>query len=97
MSKKIKSITNPHLSLNILSAEDVQKIHNASLSIIENVGIRFPIRTRTGYLGSTWSKDRPEHIHRQSSRADHRRSIKRGSTYLYTGSPRSVARSTPGW
>jgi trimethylamine--corrinoid protein Co-methyltransferase len=41
VSKKIKAISNPRLSLNILSPEDIKKIHNASLSIIESVGIRF--------------------------------------------------------
>jgi trimethylamine--corrinoid protein Co-methyltransferase len=42
MSKKIKSISNPRLSMNILSADDVQKIHSATLTIIENTGVRFP-------------------------------------------------------
>ena len=35
MAGKIKSITNPALSLNILSVEDVQRIHSATLEIIE--------------------------------------------------------------
>ncbi len=42
MSKKIKSITNPRLHLEVLSAPDVQRIHDATLEIIENVGVRFP-------------------------------------------------------
>jgi trimethylamine--corrinoid protein Co-methyltransferase len=42
VSEKIKSISNPRLSLNILSSEEVQKIHEASLRVIEKVGIRFP-------------------------------------------------------
>ncbi len=42
MAGKIKSITNPRLSLNILSDEDVQRVHTATLDIIENIGIRFP-------------------------------------------------------
>lgn len=42
MIKNIKSITNPRLSLNILSREEVRKIHEATLWIIENVGVRFP-------------------------------------------------------
>jgi len=42
MAGKIKSITNPRLSLNILSPEDVQQIHTATLDVIENVGVRFP-------------------------------------------------------
>ena len=42
MAGKIKSVTNPRLNLNIFSAEDVQRIHDATLHIIENVGVRFP-------------------------------------------------------
>lgn len=42
MSKDIKSITNPALKLEILSNTDIQKIHTATLDIIENVGVRFP-------------------------------------------------------
>jgi trimethylamine--corrinoid protein Co-methyltransferase len=44
MSKKIKSITNPKLSLNILNPQEVQRIHEATLTIIEKVGVRFPSR-----------------------------------------------------
>lgn len=42
MSKNIKSITNPKLSLNILSPSEIQKIHTATLDTIEHVGVRFP-------------------------------------------------------
>ncbi|MFZ5917780.1 MAG: trimethylamine methyltransferase family protein [Chloroflexota bacterium] len=42
MSREIQSITNPRLSLNILSPADVQRLHQATLHIIENVGVRFP-------------------------------------------------------
>jgi len=42
VSKKIKSISNPKLHLEILSPYDVRKLHDATLNIIENVGIRFP-------------------------------------------------------
>lgn len=42
MTKNIKSITNPKLSLNVLTPAEVQKIHAATLHIIENVGVRFP-------------------------------------------------------
>jgi trimethylamine--corrinoid protein Co-methyltransferase len=42
MIGKIKSITNPKLSLDILSPEEVQRLHTASLDIIESTGIRFP-------------------------------------------------------
>ncbi|MBN1146460.1 MAG: trimethylamine methyltransferase family protein [Anaerolineales bacterium] len=42
MAGKIKSITNPALSLHILSAEDVRRIHAATLEIIEITGVRFP-------------------------------------------------------
>ncbi len=42
MSKNIKSITNPKLRLDILTPEEVKKIHDATLWIIEKVGVRFP-------------------------------------------------------
>ncbi len=42
MSKRIKPITNPKLKLDVLSPEEVQRIHTATLDIIESVGVRFP-------------------------------------------------------
>jgi trimethylamine--corrinoid protein Co-methyltransferase len=42
MSKNIKSISNPRLKLEILTTEEIKKIHEATLWIIEHVGIRFP-------------------------------------------------------
>jgi trimethylamine--corrinoid protein Co-methyltransferase len=42
MAGKIKSISNSRLNLNILSPEDVQQIHTATLDIIESVGVKFP-------------------------------------------------------
>lgn len=42
MAKKIKSITNPAFKLDILNPEDIQRIHTATLDIIENTGVRFP-------------------------------------------------------
>ena len=42
MSKNIKSITNPKLRLEILTPQEVKQIHDATLHIIENVGVRFP-------------------------------------------------------
>src|SRR5512138_2130350 len=42
MSKNIKSISNPKLKLEVLTTEEVKKIHEASLWIIEHVGVRFP-------------------------------------------------------
>src|SRR5512135_2599243 len=42
MSKTIKSISNPKLKLEVLTTEEVKKIHEATLWIIEHVGVRFP-------------------------------------------------------
>jgi trimethylamine--corrinoid protein Co-methyltransferase len=42
MPKTIKSITNPKLRLEILTPQEVNKIHAATLWIIEKVGVRFP-------------------------------------------------------
>ncbi len=41
MPKTIKSITNPKLHLDILTPAEVKRIHDATLHIIENVGVRF--------------------------------------------------------
>jgi trimethylamine--corrinoid protein Co-methyltransferase len=40
--KNIKTISNPKLKLDVLSKDDVKKIHDATLQIIEKVGVRFP-------------------------------------------------------
>jgi len=42
MSKKIKSIQDPNLKLDILSQDDVDQIHEATLEIISKTGVRFP-------------------------------------------------------
>lgn len=42
MSGKIKSVTDPKLKLEILTPEQVNRIHTATLDVIENVGVRFP-------------------------------------------------------
>ena len=42
MSSAIKAVSNPKVSLKILTEEDVQKIHSATLEIIEKTGVRFP-------------------------------------------------------
>ncbi|HEX7974464.1 MAG TPA: trimethylamine methyltransferase family protein, partial [Anaerolineales bacterium] len=42
MTPPIQSISSPRISLNILSDEDIRKIHTATLDVIENVGVRFP-------------------------------------------------------
>jgi trimethylamine--corrinoid protein Co-methyltransferase len=44
MAGKIKSITNPRLSLEILTPDDVRQIHTSTLNIIEDVGVKFPSR-----------------------------------------------------
>ena len=44
MSKKIKSISDPKLKLEVLTPEEARKIHDATLWIIEHVGVRFPSR-----------------------------------------------------
>ena len=42
MPRKIKSITNPRLKLDLLSPEDISRLHSATLAIIERTGVRFP-------------------------------------------------------
>jgi len=43
MTTKIKSISNPRLELQVLSLDDVRRIHIATLDIIESIGVRFPL------------------------------------------------------
>jgi trimethylamine--corrinoid protein Co-methyltransferase len=52
MSTSIKSITDPRLKLEILSPNDVQKIHQVTLDIIEQVGVRFPSERALDILSS---------------------------------------------
>jgi trimethylamine--corrinoid protein Co-methyltransferase len=42
MAETLKSITNPKLSLNILTDGDIHRIHTATLDVIESVGVKFP-------------------------------------------------------
>jgi len=42
MTKTIKSISNPKLRLEVLTPQEVKRIHDATLYIIERVGVRFP-------------------------------------------------------
>lgn len=42
MTRNIKSITNSRLNLALLSPEEVESIHRATLEIIESVGVKFP-------------------------------------------------------
>ena len=42
MAGRIESITNPRVSLTVLSPEEVRGIHMATLDVIESVGVRFP-------------------------------------------------------
>lgn len=42
MTRKLKSTTNSKLGLQILTPEEVGRIHTGTLDIIENIGVRFP-------------------------------------------------------
>jgi len=42
VSGKIKAISDPRLRLEILSEQDVERIHTATLEVIEKTGVRFP-------------------------------------------------------
>lgn len=56
MSKNIQSIANPKISLNILSTEDVQAIHTATLDVIETVGVRFPSKKALDILEASGAR-----------------------------------------
>ena len=42
MAGKIKTVTDPRLRLEILSDDQVQRLHEATLDVIERTGVRFP-------------------------------------------------------
>ena len=42
MNNEILSITDPQLKLDILQPEDVERLHTATLEVIESAGVRFP-------------------------------------------------------
>ncbi len=42
MTSQIKSISNPKLKLEVLSQDEISRLHTATLDIIENVGVKFP-------------------------------------------------------
>src|SRR5512136_2197612 len=44
MPGKITAYANPRIKLEILTHEDVRRIHTATLDVIETVGVRFPSR-----------------------------------------------------
>jgi trimethylamine---corrinoid protein Co-methyltransferase len=52
MTQKVKSISDPQISLNILSGDDIRQIHAATLEVIESVGVRFPSQKALDILAS---------------------------------------------
>jgi trimethylamine--corrinoid protein Co-methyltransferase len=42
MTADIHSITNPNIRLEVLSQADIERIHTATLDVIESIGVRFP-------------------------------------------------------
>ena len=42
MPKEIKSVSSPKMHLEILTPDEIKKIHDATLWVIEKVGVRFP-------------------------------------------------------
>ena len=75
MSKHIKSISNPKLKLEILTTEEVQKIHEATLWIIEHVGVRFPSQRALGI----WEANGATVDREEEDRARQRRCDRRGA------------------
>jgi len=68
MTKKIKSISDPGLSLQILSSSDVEKIHEATLQIIEKTGVRFPSKKALEIWGKHGANVDPETMVVKASR-----------------------------
>jgi trimethylamine--corrinoid protein Co-methyltransferase len=65
MSQRILPIDTTNLRLQVLSPEDAQQIHQASLELIETVGVRFPSERALDILGDNGATiDREEQIAR---------------------------------
>ena len=65
MSPRILPIDTTHLRLQVLSDDDVQRIHQATLDLIETVGVRFPSARALDVLhGHGASIDREKQIAR---------------------------------
>jgi len=43
LTKKILSISNPKWRLEVLDQQDIRRLHTATLDLIENTGVRFPL------------------------------------------------------
>lgn len=56
MTKTIKSISNPKLRVEILNEEEVRMIHNATLEVVESVGVRFPSKRALNVLEAHGAK-----------------------------------------
>ncbi len=61
MPQRILPIDTTHLRLQALSSEDVRRIHQAALDLIESVGVRFPSQRALDILqehGAAVDRDR---------------------------------------
>ena len=56
MTQDIHPIANPRLRLDILGQDDVQRIHTATLDVIESVGVRFPSQRALDIWGAHGAK-----------------------------------------
>jgi trimethylamine--corrinoid protein Co-methyltransferase len=59
MPKTIKSISNPKMRLEVLTPVEVKKIHDATLWIIEKVGVRFPSKRALEYWSAYGAEVNP--------------------------------------
>lgn len=50
MEPQIKSISNPKISLNILTQKDLLSIHNATMDVLQSVGVKFPSKKALSIL-----------------------------------------------
>ncbi len=93
MTKNIKSISNPKLKLEILTPAEVRKIHDATLWIIEKVGVKFPSDRALDIWEAQRGPSRSEHQDRQSKSRTDRDRAQDLPTRLSIGSPRSATGS----
>jgi trimethylamine:corrinoid methyltransferase-like protein len=84
---RIKSITNPRLSLGVLSPEDVRRLHNATLTVIERTGVRFPSPRALEIWAANGARVDWQTQSSQGARGFDRTCATTGPADLYPGSP----------
>ena len=97
MSKTIQSITNPKLRLEILTPQEVKKIHDATLWIIEKVGVRFPSKRALEIWAANGAEVDHEKMVVRAKGELIEKALEDLSAGLFPGGARPATGSAAGW